>query len=134
MGRERDGRDDRHGREHEDRDRDLRGREGEEDRVAQSEVLLHQTALLASATGFRLGNSQAGRGLVLFVNGDLKATIQRRWSEWQHTFSVDPSPWKIQVCRELVSWLASTVASGLSSGVAQGLPLTITLQALLVAK
>ena len=61
MGRERDGRDDRHGREHEDRDRDLRvrGREGEEDRVAQSEVLLRQTGLLASATGFRLGNSQA---------------------------------------------------------------------------
>ena len=63
------------------RERDVQDDEDLRDRIRAVETLATDTAHLASTSAFRFGSYAAGRGLVFFVNGDLKERITRRWSE-----------------------------------------------------
>ena len=109
-----------------DRDRDRRdGREPEgsdntfESRLSAVEDRLQATAVLANSTAFKVGNESSKRALVFFVQGELKAKLEREWGVWQRNAELPaaqrpkerPLPWKIQAYQAFVEYVETAVRS-----------------------
>ena len=86
----------------------------------QLESRLESTAALASATAFRVDNESSRRSLVYFVQGDLKARLERKWATWQRNSALPPAqrrkekpiPWKLQVYSKFLDYVKDAMSSG----------------------